>query len=240
MTAHPQLLNASLMLHLRAMRGLERPDPLAHRALQNRPLFSDPSILPNSHFAPQIDSTLRGCVTLLVETVHEAQRNAGWWSDPATGKDIERNIAELLALVCTEIIEAQEGWLAKCQDDKLPASLMHEVEIADALIRAFDLAAVYAPNLAEAITAQAWEFEANVALLIHPLNGVTPLIQAVEAARKSKPIDNKIAEFILWAYRHAAAHRLDVSHALVEKFTYNQSRADHTLAARREAGGKKF
>ena len=66
--------------------------------------------------------------------------NDHWWRDPATGEPKDRNIGELLMLVVSEIAEAMEGHRKNLMDDKLPHRRMFEVELADALIRIFDVA----------------------------------------------------------------------------------------------------
>jgi NTP pyrophosphatase (non-canonical NTP hydrolase) len=67
--------------------------------------------------------------------------NDKWWKDPATGKPLQRNRAELLMLIVSELAEAMEGERKNLMDDKLPHRPMAEVELADALIRIFDYAA---------------------------------------------------------------------------------------------------
>ena len=73
---------------------------------------------------------------------HEAALNAGWWNDLKTGESQlgKRNIPELLCLIHSEISEAMEGYRKNLMDDKLPHRPMIEVELADAIIRIFDLA----------------------------------------------------------------------------------------------------
>jgi NTP pyrophosphatase (non-canonical NTP hydrolase) len=66
--------------------------------------------------------------------------NDKWWKDPATGAILNRNRAELLMLIVSEIAEAMEGERKSLMDDKLPHRPMAEVELADALIRIFDYA----------------------------------------------------------------------------------------------------
>lgn len=78
-------------------------------------------------------------LNLLAARVHDA--NAKWWTDLETGKPLKRNVGEMLMLVCSEIAEAMEGHRKGLQDDKLPHRPMVEVELADALIRIFDIAA---------------------------------------------------------------------------------------------------
>jgi hypothetical protein len=71
------------------------------------------------------------------KTCHYA--NKRWWNDLQTGEPIERNVGELLCLVHSEISEAMEGHRKNLNDDKLPHRKMFEVELADALIRIFDI-----------------------------------------------------------------------------------------------------
>lgn len=78
-------------------------------------------------------------INALADEVHRA--NAQWWQDLHTGEPITRNVGELLCLVHSELSEAMEGHRKGLTDDKLPHRKMFEVELADAVIRIFDLAA---------------------------------------------------------------------------------------------------
>lgn len=53
---------------------------------------------------------------------------------------LKRNIGELLMLTVSELSEAMEGHRKNLMDDKLPHRKMFEVELADAIIRIFDIA----------------------------------------------------------------------------------------------------
>lgn len=75
----------------------------------------------------------------IARLVHHA--NAKWWVNLETGLPIERNVGELLMLAVSELAEAMEGHRKGLRDDKLPARPMIEVELADAMIRIFDIAA---------------------------------------------------------------------------------------------------
>lgn len=82
----------------------------------------------------------------LASEVHDA--NKKWWTDLETGEyPIKRNMGELLALVHSEISEALEGARKNLPDDKLPHRPMIEVELADAIIRIFDIAAGHGLDL---------------------------------------------------------------------------------------------
>lgn len=72
--------------------------------------------------------------------IHKDNVEAGWWTDIKTGQRLERNMGEMLCLVHSEISEAMEGYRKNLMDEKLPHRKMLEVELADTLIRIFDIA----------------------------------------------------------------------------------------------------
>lgn len=90
-------------------------------------------------------------LTKLALETHAQNVQAGWWNDPATGEPRDRNVGELLCLVHSEISEAMEGHRKGLMDDKLPHRPMVEVELADAIIRIFDIAGALQCDLGGAI-----------------------------------------------------------------------------------------
>ncbi len=80
-----------------------------------------------------------GLINALCTDVHTV--NKKWWVDLTTGEPLNRNVGEMLCLVHSEISEALEGHRKDLMDDKLPHRKMIEVELADAVIRIFDIAA---------------------------------------------------------------------------------------------------
>ena len=89
----------------------------------------------------------------LMEICHGAARDAGWWNDgdQNTSKANPLHFSNKLCLIHSEISEAMEGDRKKAMDDKLPHRPMREVELADAVIRIFDLAGGYGLDLPGAI-----------------------------------------------------------------------------------------
>ena len=81
---------------------------------------------------------------------HEAAVTGGWWHD-SQGKKKERNVGELLCLIHSEISEAMEGARKGLMDTHLKHKSMMEVELADAIIRIFDLAESKGFNMGETI-----------------------------------------------------------------------------------------
>lgn len=91
------------------------------------------------------------CGKLLQDACHGASYNAGWWFDPLSGKNLRDEVAartrfgialghEKLDLIHSEVGEATEGWRKNAMDKHLPQHSSVGVEIADAVIRAFDFA----------------------------------------------------------------------------------------------------
>lgn len=115
-------------------------------------------------------------------TCYGVSRDSGWHTNIATGQPYTHEERDQLfpvkiALAHSELSEALEGHRKSLMDDHLPTRPMAECEIADAIIRLFDLAGMMG---------------------------------------------------------------YDVPGAINDKLVYNQQRADHTVAHRLQAGGKKY
>ena len=98
-------------------------------------------------------------VNKLIKKVHKQNKKAGWWNDLYSGKDLTnkkgepyvRNVSELLIMVHSEVTEAFEGYRSHLMDIHLPQYNSLTVELADAVIRIFDIAGGLKLPLAEAI-----------------------------------------------------------------------------------------
>ena len=77
-------------------------------------------------------------INSLAKEIHN--QNKRWWYDLWTGKKLDRNFGELIALCHSELSEALEGDRKTLMDDKLPHRTMVEVELADCIIRILDTA----------------------------------------------------------------------------------------------------
>jgi NTP pyrophosphatase (non-canonical NTP hydrolase) len=94
---------------------------------------------------------IKNSAAFLQKEIHAV--NAHWWIDN-NGVDIRLNpltFSNKLLLIVTEIAEACEADRKKLMDDHLPHLDGKTVELADAILRIFDLAEGYDLDLATAI-----------------------------------------------------------------------------------------
>lgn len=92
--------------------------------------------------------------SVLQETCHALAAKAGWWIDPKTDKPVTQNplcFSNKLMLVVSELSEALEADRKNLFDSHLPTRLGAEVELADAVIRIFDMAGGFGFDLPGAI-----------------------------------------------------------------------------------------
>lgn len=95
---------------------------------------------------------------ILTKVCHGASYDAGWWHDKK-GQDQtaphimeEQNLVPVkISLIHSEISEGLEGYRKNKMDDHLPHRKNLEVELADAVIRIFDLAGALRFDLGTAI-----------------------------------------------------------------------------------------
>lgn len=98
-------------------------------------------------------TALKMVANSLKHTCHGAAFKSGWWQDNE-GRDIRDNpltFSNKLMLTVSELAEAMEADRKNLMDDKLPHRPGREVELADAIIRLFDLAGGYDLDIAGAI-----------------------------------------------------------------------------------------
>jgi len=103
---------------------------------------------------------MENSINELVQLCYGASFKAGWHTDINTGELKERNRAEMLMLIVSEIAEAMEGERKGLMDDKLKHRPMAEVEMADAVIRIADYCGRWNYDLGGAII-EKMQYNAN-------------------------------------------------------------------------------
>ena len=88
----------------------------------------------------------------LRDICHGCSVQGSWWrEEDFVGIRQHLTVATKIALIHSEVSEALEGYRTDAQDDKLPAHKAITVELADALVRIFDLAGALDLPLGEAL-----------------------------------------------------------------------------------------
>ena len=96
---------------------------------------------------------------LLTDACHLASKRAGWW-DGIDPRDPYVTATKLM-LAVSELAEAMEGARKGLKDDKLPDCEMLEVELADCVVRVFDLAGALGYNNFGGTLARKMQFNAT-------------------------------------------------------------------------------
>ena len=78
---------------------------------------------------------------------HGIAKESGWWPE-----DAKPDVPRMLMLCVSELAEAMEGHRKDLMDDHLPERKALEVELADTVIRIFDMAGGLGLDLGGAIT----------------------------------------------------------------------------------------
>lgn len=98
-------------------------------------------------------SDIEDAAKVLELVCYGAAAKAGWWRDTRGGlvRDNPYAFSNKLMLTVSELGEAMEGDRKNLMDDHLPHRPMREVELADAVIRIFDMAGGFGLDLPGAI-----------------------------------------------------------------------------------------
>lgn len=90
-------------------------------------------------------------INKLRDLCYQQSYEAGWHTDFETGELLDRNRAEMICLMHSELSEAMEGERKGLMDDHLPNRPMAEVEMADAVIRIMDYCGRFGYDIGGAI-----------------------------------------------------------------------------------------
>jgi NTP pyrophosphatase (non-canonical NTP hydrolase) len=89
---------------------------------------------------------------MIVKSCHQDAKEANWW--PMKDGNVDTSdpylFSSKLMLIVSELAEALEGDRKNLMDDKIAVYQARETELADAVIRIFDLAGAYNLRLADA------------------------------------------------------------------------------------------
>lgn len=104
---------------------------------------------------PVVQTLIETNTQFLVNQCHGLAKECGWWAETT-----QRDVPRLLMLCVSELAEAMEGHRKGLKDDHLPERDMLEVELADCVIRVFDMAGGLGLDLPGAI-AEKLAYNAN-------------------------------------------------------------------------------
>ena len=180
----------------------------------------------------------------LIQRCHKASRDGGWYTDLETGLPLDRNVGEMMVLIHSEVSEAYDAWRSDSMDDKLPHRLGVEVELADTLIRIFDLAGYLKLQITqsgsnivkESITSLPKAFINEIFNNIHYF-----ISEAYEGYRKLNldKLSENLSAVTGLINLLGIFLKIDISGAIEEKLEYNANRADHKIENRKKPGGKR-
>lgn len=169
----------------------------------------------------------------LAREIHRANVEAGWWDD------MNRCIHQVLQLVVTELAEATEGERKDLMDDHLPHRKMGEVELADTLIRLFDLAGRYNWSHIPDVTYDQ-RLDRIDSIAGKHLVCVRLTCRIIENFEFGLNPSFSYTMLVNSVMRIGELQGYDIMAAVREKREYNKHRADHKRENRAAAGGKKF
>ena len=107
-------------------------------------------------FAGPSLSLLSDSLNSLSRMFHSESKEKGWWDDPKYGtmRANPLGFSNKISLVHSELSEALEGDRKQTMDNHIPEFKATEAELADAVIRIFDLCGAYGLRLGEALVAK--------------------------------------------------------------------------------------
>lgn len=165
---------------------------------------------------------------VLATSIHEDNVNVGWWDEWPNRAD---RFKTARVLVVSELIEGLEGWRKDLKDDHLPDIDMLHVEMADAMIRLFDLAGAMEVGLDGGFDLDFPAFDGVAEQIDHMVGELYNPRRSMEAT-----IAHGIAMVDTFCYHN----EIDIMPIVDLKRAYNAKRLDHKRETRAAPGGKKI
>lgn len=175
-------------------------------------------------------------INALSKEVFTWAKSVGWWDD------MDRCPFQTLQLFSTEVAEATEGERKNLMDDKVPHRPMGEVELADVVIRAVDMAGRYG-----------WEYVSDdisfdygtktigaMHLMLNKLIIRLADHALISGCESDIFINEKYSKLVSACFAIAEIKGYDLDGAIVDKLEFNRHRADHKRENRKLENGKVF
>jgi hypothetical protein len=162
----------------------------------------------------------------------------GWWDDWPNRMD---RFEIAMGLVVTEFAEAIEGVRKDLMDDHLPNHKMMHVEIADAAIRALDMAGALADERGDDLLMTGLLEQAADFFVVHNA-GKNPIAQLCACCEPCvyRAWANSPGVIVARCHAMSLLHNFDLWGIIEEKRAYNATRPDHKRENRAKEGGKKW
>lgn len=178
----------------------------------------------------------------LIKEVHAQNVAVGWYQT-------ERPLITLLALINSELYEALEGYRKNLKDDHLPQYDNFAVEIADAVIRLYDLMGYqnieYDKN--QSLSEEILKLLGKNLIEIHGKENLVPafimmltlLVLKIELHTFNEKFFIEFIDKTHYFMKNIFGYS-NFEEIIQAKLEYNKQRADHKLENRKKENGKRF
>ena len=181
-------------------------------------------------------------INALTKEIHAQNVAVGWYES-------ERPLITLLALINSELYEALEGYRKNLKDDHLPQYDNFAVEMADAIIRLYDLMGYQNIEYQQYFSLSETELEELKDYLIETYDGEKNLVPAfiMMLTHLVMEIESKKFKLTYTVFVDQAHYFMknvfgysNFEEIIQAKLEYNKQRADHKLENRKKENGKRF